>query len=161
MQNQTGPVQTNGNGPPFGADAAAGQGYMIVHAVTVQNAFPLEGAIVTVHYEEGPERFSRKIFKTNADGKTPVIILPAPDKSFSLNPECPHRPYSVYTVSIEFPEFYTNIYKDAQIWPGLGTFLTTNMMPRPVNMRDGFITKIYRIPPPKCYKESPGTGGEG
>ncbi len=145
--------EKNNEQKPLRADTAPARGYLIVQAVTVQDAFPLEGAVVTVYFEEGPERFSRKIYRTNIDGKTPVIELPAPLLQLSLDPQWPLRPYSVYTVSIEFPEFYTNLYKDAQIWPGLGTILTTNMMPRPVNTKDNFITRIYVIPPPTCYQK--------
>lgn len=148
MQNQSIPEETQTvRNPP---DPKDGTGNLVVLVSASLGGFPLNDATVTVYNEEGPEKFQRTSLKTGRDGKTPSLKLPAPILTPEEQYECKMRPYSIYTVSVEYPRFYTNIHKDVQVFADVDSIVNSYMMPLPANIGQGSTTKIYIVPPTRC-----------
>ena len=74
-------------------------GYLIVRASTALGAIPLADAAVTVRGTEPENRDVQYFLKTNSDGNTPRLSLPAPPKSDSVI-EGNARPYALYSVDV-------------------------------------------------------------
>ncbi len=133
------------------ADPKEGNGDLVVLVSTSLGGYPLSNATVTIYNEEGPQKFQRTSLQTGRDGRTPSIKLPAPVLSEQELYECKTRPYSVYTVSVEYPRFYTNIHKDVQVFANIESIVNSYMMPLPANIGQGSTTKIYLVPPTRCF----------
>ena len=133
-----------------------GEGNLLVLVTMSVGGFPLEDAIVSVYNEEGPQKFMRKVLTTNRDGSTPTVTLPAPVLTPQQQYDCKIRPYSVYTVQVEYPRFYTNIHKDVQVFAGIDSIVNSFMMPLPASVGQGSTTKIYVVPPTRCLQPAGG-----
>lgn len=87
-------------------------GYLIVRASTALGAIPLENATVTVRGIEPENEGVRHILKTNSDGNTEKLALPAPPKSNSES-EGNARPYALYAIDVfrdgYIPLFLSNV----------------------------------------------------
>jgi len=149
-------LEGNKKGP---ADSKEGAGTLIVMVSTSAGGYPLANAMVTVFNEEGPQKFKKTVLQTGRDGKTPSITLPAPILSAQELYDCTVRPYSIYTVSVEYPRFYTNIHKDIQIFEKIESIINSYMMPLPANIGQGSTTKIYIVPPTRCIVPIQGQKG--
>lgn len=139
-------------------EPAVGEGKLIVMVTSSAGGYPLANATVSVYDEEGPQKFMKRVLTTDSDGKTPTVALPAPVLTPEQQFECKIRPYSVYTVQVEFPQFYTNIHKDVQVFAGIDSIVNSFMVPLPANIGKGSKTKIYVVPPTRCFR--PAGGGE-
>lgn len=137
-------------------EPAMGEGNLIVLVTTSVAGYPLENATVSVYNEEGPQKFMKKVLTTDRDGKTPTVALPAPLLTPQQEFECKIRPYSVYTVQVEFPRFYANIHKDVQVFANIDSIVNSFMMPLPATVGQGSTTKIYIVPPTRCMQQSGG-----
>lgn len=146
---------------PAGGSVPVGEGSLVVLVTTSDGGYPLEGAVVSVYNEEGTEKFIKtKTLYTDRDGKTQVIRLPAPVLTPEQLYECKIRPYNVYTVAVEYPQFYTNIHKDVQVYAGIESIVNSFMMPLPANIDDASKTKVYIVPPTRCLGPT-GGGANG
>lgn len=148
--------ETPGGGTNNPEEPAMGEGTLIVLVTTSVAGYPLENATVSIYNEEGPQKFMKKVLTTDRDGRTPTISLPAPVLTPQQQYECKIRPYSVYTVQVEFPRFYTNIHKDVQVYATIESILNSFMMPLPADIGRGSTTKIYVVPPTQCYQPAGG-----
>ncbi len=133
-----------------------GKGNLIVLVTTSAGGFPLENATVSVYNEEGPQKFMKKVLSTDRDGRTTTVTLPAPVLTPEQQFACAIRPYSVYTVQVEYPRFYTNIHKDVQVFADVDSIVNSFMMPLPADIGQGSTTKIYVVPPTRCATPSGG-----
>lgn len=140
-------------------DPKEGEGSLVVLVSTLTGGYPLSNATVTVYNEEGPQKFQRTTLQTGRDGSTTTLKLPAPVLTPQEQYECKIRPYAIYTVSVEFPRFYTNIHKDVQVFANIDSIVNSNMMPLPADIGRGSTTKIYIVPPTTCFGPSQGTRG--
>lgn len=146
---------------PAGKGEPAGEGSLVVLVTTSEGGFPIQGATVSVYNEEGEQKFIKaKTLQTDSDGKTPVVQLPAPILTPGQLYECKIRPYNVYTVQVEYPQFYTNIHKDVQVYADIESIVNSFMMPLPANIGDASKTKVYVVPPIQCL-EPTGGGASG
>lgn len=120
------------------------QGYLQVSVSTAQDAIPIEGAVVTVA-EKTPDNAPPVLLytaRTDRSGKTPVLPLAAPPKSSSLQPNG-DRPYAVYTVQVDHPEYQpvaaSNLTIFADVVADLPVYLVplmeTQTLPQPPNAR--------------------------
>ena len=94
-----GSVQPQQGGTPQDTFPTTGTGYLVVQVTTASSAIPLEGAFVTVSYDTENENDVIYELRTDRDGKTARVPLPAPSRSTSQQPEN-SRPFSTYTVSV-------------------------------------------------------------
>lgn len=147
-------VQPDSNQP----SPREGTGNLVVLVSTSSGGFPLSNATVTVYNEEGPQKFQRVSLQTGRDGRTSSLKLPAPVLTPQEQYECKVRPYAIYTVSVEFPRFYTNIHKDVQVFANIESIVNSFMMPLPANIGQGSTTKIYIVPPTRCFGPQPTRG---
>jgi hypothetical protein len=136
-----------------------GVGDLVVFVSTSMGGYPITNATVTVYNEEGPQKFKRVSLQTGRDGKASFPKLPAPVLTPQELYECKTRAYAVYTVSVEYPRFYTNIHKDVQVFANIEAILNSFLMPLPANIGQGSTTKIYLVPPTRCLMTSEGPRG--
>jgi hypothetical protein len=129
--------------PPIEMD----EGFLIVE-VRMPDGAPIPNATITIDSEDGgPIR--NKILKTDPEGRTEMIALPAPAKKYSLTATSVVVPYSQYTVRVQYPGYYTNVYQNAQIFARTTTTQTSRMTLLPPGVKDSSeLEKIYKIPPP-------------
>lgn len=91
------------------------QGSLIVFVLERGRLIPIEGATVTVVYEEAPEAEPRT-FTTDNSGQTDPIVLPAPPLAYSQAPDEP-KPYSEYTITVTKPGYEETIVTGSEILP--------------------------------------------
>lgn len=106
-----------------------------------------------IYSEDEGKPVTNKVLETGIDGNTERIALPAPAKKYSLSATSVVVPYSRYTIRVEFPGYYTNVYKNAQIFADTTTIQESRMDPLPFGVRNApGMEKVYTIP-------TPGPGG--
>ncbi len=91
------------------------QGSLVVFVLEKDRLIPIEGATVTVVYEETPDAEPRS-FTTNSSGQTIPILLPAPPLSYSQDPDEP-KPYADYTVTVTKPGYEETIVTGSEVLP--------------------------------------------
>ncbi len=103
-----------------------------VRAFTSNSAYPVKNALVIVRAKkENGAPATAAVLETDESGKTPLITLETPPKSFSLSPNADGLPYALYDAEISHPNFYTVITRDIQIYPDTTSILPVNMLPLP------------------------------
>lgn len=139
--------------PASSATIEMQEGYLSVRAISSVDDSPLPRATVMIYSEDRGRPQTQKVLETGLDGKTETIALLAPAKKYSLSATSVVVPYSRYTIRVEFPGFYTNVYKNAQIFADTTTTQESRMDPLPFgvkNTRD--MEKVYTIPSPQFPK---------
>ena len=91
------------------------QGSLLVFVLERGRLIPIEGAEVTIVYENAPEAEPRT-FTTDNSGQTELIVLPAPPFSYSQDPDEP-KPYSEYTITVNKPGYEETIVTGSEILP--------------------------------------------
>ena len=94
--------------PESNANKDQNQGYIIIKASTARGAIPLEDASVSIRGSSAENSGIIYSLRTNSDGLTKKIALPAPDRSLSESPGNPF-PYSLWNVDV-FKEGYAPAY---------------------------------------------------
>jgi hypothetical protein len=137
-----------GNQPaPSGRDIEMQDGYLRVRVVSASTEEPLARATVMIYSEEHGEPETQKVLTTGADGNTEKIALSAPAKEYSLLATSVIVPYSRYTIRVEYPGYYTNIYKNAQVFAATTTIQESSMDPLPFGVKNApGMEKVYTIP---------------
>ena len=145
-------VQPQQGGTPQGTFPTTGTGYLVVQVTTASSAIPLEGAFVTVSYDTENENDVIYELRTDRDGKTARVPLPAPSRSTSQQPEN-SRPFSTYTVSVSLLGYENAIYNSVPIFDGITAIQQADLIPVPDNRYpDGFTVKrpnLFETTPPQ------------
>ena len=94
------------------------------------NALPIKGALVLVSREVDEKNELFGVLHTDENGATPVLTLPAPQASDSLNPDI-DMPYEIYYVKASHPGYYTEADRFAQIYGNSHSYMEINMLPLP------------------------------
>lgn len=117
------------NSPP-NTEPYTDQGELQVEASAASRSLAIDLAdVLVLGMVEGKEELVRYL-QTNNSGNTPVITLPAPSRSLSEQPEPSGvRPYGIYTVVVNHPDYYTTIIRDVQIFAGQRSLLPVNLIP--------------------------------
>lgn len=105
-----------------------GIGYLVVNVSTARGALPLEGASVTVSYEEEDNSSVYSVLTTDMSGKTEKLELPAPSRELSEIPGNT-KPYSTYTVSARKDGYYTVTNVGVPIFSGVTSIQPIEMLP--------------------------------
>lgn len=103
-------------------------GYLIVNVSTARGAIPLEGASVTVYYEEPENTSVFSVMTTDRSGKTQKIELPAPRRELSEVPGNT-KPYATYTVAVEKDGYYSVTNVGVPIFDGVTSIQPVEMLP--------------------------------
>ena len=103
-------------------------GTLLVIASVGQEALPLADADVFVSSVMGDQRILLAILRTDENGATPAISLPAPDRELANVPGNP-SPFALYDVLVDHPQYYVEVRKNVQIFGGITSDLLVNMIP--------------------------------
>jgi len=103
-----------------------GSGYLTIKASMENDTVPIEGADVLI---QDANKRTLYTLKTDASGKTEPVMLYAPDKIYSLNPNYNGMPYSTYRVKVSHPGFVNEIVNGVQIFDTVESLQNLNMTP--------------------------------
>ena len=100
--------------------AMTGQGKLVFQVTAAGGAIPLEGAEITLRQSRGPTDMNGDVLSvlySGRDGKTESIPLPAPARSYSLEParDGTPVPYSLYNADVRMEDGYIRIYDVADV----------------------------------------------
>ena len=56
-------------------------------------------------------------------------MLSAPDRAFSESPDSPERPYAVYHVRVDHPQYISETLEDVQLFGGVESILPVGLTP--------------------------------
>ena len=104
-------------------------GYMKINVFTASNAFPVADATVRVYGNEEQNGGFDFSIKTNRNGNTDVIELPAPSASLSMSPNAPEQPFSTYNLEISAQGYYPKTLVDVAIFQGIMSIIPVEMFP--------------------------------
>ena len=116
----------------------SGSGNLVFLVSTARGAIPLEGARISLYNyikADMPHRGDIQYSTVSgSDGKTRSIHLPAPPKDESLQP-AKRLPYATYNAQIELEGYFTQYYVAIQIFDGVTSVQSVNLVPLPENGR--------------------------
>ena len=122
-----------------------GQGKLVFQITTASGAIPLEGAEIIVRKfrseSDGNGGEVVAVLYSGGDGKTEVLTLPAPARSFSLEPakDGAPVPYSLYDAEVNLDNFFTQYYIRIPVFDGITSIQRASLVPLPENgFADGF-----------------------
>jgi hypothetical protein len=104
-------------------------GSFSARAFVASEALPVSGAIVRIYSNDEMNLGYDVSVLTGADGKTPVISLPAPDVSLSLSSGAPESAYATYNIEVTKDGFYPKKIENAAIFASTLSILPLNMVP--------------------------------
>ena len=110
----------------------SGMGYLVVRASTAGGAIPLEGATVTIWNDAyGTEERGgvRHILKTDRDGNTQHISLPAPPRAISYQPG--GIPYAFYHVDVFAQGYYPQHFIRVPVYDTVTSIQNAYLIPLP------------------------------
>lgn len=115
---------------------SVGVGYLIIKAVTGSGALPVAGATVLVrNYAEGGDADSGDLItsmKTDINGNTERLALPAPSKALSQKPGV-IRPYAMYTVDVTADGYGGQQFIGVPIFDGITSVQPVELNSLPAN----------------------------
>lgn len=120
-------------------DTQEGVGYMQISVSSANGAIPLKDATVRI-YEYNPETVASngelvKTLKTDRQGRTELISLPAPPRSSSLYPNS-QKGYSTYNVEAYLNGYYPQQYINVPIFDGITAIQNIRLIPIAENGRE-------------------------
>ena len=105
-------------------------GSLQVRVSTENRAVPLVGAVVTVTRKDGEKAVLVRTMVTDDSGLTPLIDLPAKDRTLSLSPGN-EQPFSAYSVEVIADGYYPKRFIDLPIYGGVTAVQSVSMIPLP------------------------------
>lgn len=107
----------------------SGQGYLQIEVTTASEAVPVRDATVIITESINGMDSLIGMLITDENGKTPIIPLSAPSKSFSEAPDPSERPYSEYNTGIYKQGFYAVPKLTVPIFDGVKSIQPVSMIP--------------------------------
>lgn len=104
-------------------------GTITVKAYTAGGALPVAKTVVRISGADDENKFVEYSLLTDADGITPKITLPAPNKSESLSPGAKEFPYALYDIQVTADGYYQKRINNVALFSGIDTFQPVNMIP--------------------------------
>lgn len=90
-------------------DAKDGNGFLRVRVTQAAGSLPVEGAVVQITEYPAEEMADEGMLlysmRTDRNGLTPTVSLPAPSFSASMTPGAA-QPYAVYNISVTYDGYY-------------------------------------------------------
>lgn len=131
---------------------ASNEGGLRIQVTSTLGMVPVPDASVTIYYADNPESPIQTL-TTDISGQTPIIELPAPPVSYSLEPGSP-RPYSEYAIQVIAPGYETVVISGSEILPNVTSIQPVELPPLEVSEEDteediniGPHTLYYDYPP--------------
>ncbi len=108
----------------------SGVGYLVVKVSTARGAIPLEGAAVNIRAADENASGILYSLRTDSDGLTDKVSLPAPARALSENPENAF-PYATYDIDVFKDGYATLHFTDVAVFEGITSIQGAVMIPRP------------------------------
>ena len=89
-------------------------GFLRINVTSSLGQIPVKDATVSITYTGEPGRVLEEL-TTDESGLTDTIELPAPDISYSLDPESEVQPYSEFTITVTASGYETVIVSGSEI----------------------------------------------
>jgi len=105
------------------------QGFIQISAYTAGGALPVPELSVRISGNEEGNMGVEYSVKTDRNGLTEVIALPAPAVSYSLSPNPAEQPYAKYDVRAVGDGFYEKTIYDVAVFSGIKAVLPLEMIP--------------------------------
>lgn len=121
-------------------------GYIQISAFTAAGALPVPNLNVHISGSEEGNLGVEYSIKTDRNGLTAVVELPAPSVSYSLSPNPAEQPYAKYNVYASQDGFYPKTIYDVAVFGGIKAILPLEMIPDA-----GFTRGVY---PPSSSNKS-------
>lgn len=105
------------------------QGMLRVQVFAADRSFPISGARVTVDVPfltGGREIFSGV---TDADGIADNIVLPAPDRSLSLDENNTAEPFALYNIRVTHPNYAAGEYENIAVFDSVKSIQPVRLVP--------------------------------
>ena len=130
-----------------------GTGFLVVRASTALGAIPLENALVNIRSADPNAPVSEKgaliaSLRTDRDGLSARIALPAPEKALSETPGNA-RPYAVYDVEVSLDGYTSQYFQNLPIFDSITSLQTAEMTPLPEGQRP----ELGQNPPSRVFVE--------
>ncbi len=119
-------------------------GQLTVSVSAANELYPVVGATVVVRAENSENSDALDSSTTDRSGVAKTFTLPAPSASASQEPTAA-IPYAQYRVTITSPDFFDAIIENVQVFGGILTQLSVNLIPLP-ELPNGETSKIVIIP---------------
>lgn len=110
----------------------SGTGYLVVRASTAGGAIPLEGATVKIwnDAQEGEDASDvRYMLRTDRDGNTQHVSLPAPPRVISYTPGS--VPYALYHVDVTAKGYYPQHFVRVPVYDTVTSIQNAYLIPLP------------------------------
>ncbi|MEG2597770.1 MAG: hypothetical protein RR977_05005, partial [Oscillospiraceae bacterium] len=104
-------------------------GTLKVQVMTAQGAVPIPYAQVTVSKKINGQMREFYHRETDQDGIVDHLVLPAPSKNNSQEPNSTKRTYAIYDVLVEHPNYQRELYKDVPVFDGVESIQPVNLTP--------------------------------
>ncbi|MBE6691424.1 MAG: hypothetical protein E7590_09150 [Ruminococcaceae bacterium] len=117
--------------------AAGGTGFLVVQVGTAGNAIPLSGAAVTIRESNSGTVLYE--LRSDRDGRTERVELPAPARALSMSPS-EARPYAVYNIEVRLSGYEKADYQNVPIFDGITAIQQADLRPIPANGTSGDLT---------------------
>jgi hypothetical protein len=103
-------------------------GIITFHVVTSNASIPVEGATVIVRRQETPQELLG-VRVTDLSGQTEPLEVPTRSPALSQTPENTIRPWTGCDVLVEQPEYERVRLYGVQVFPGITTVQTVQLVP--------------------------------
>ena len=135
--------------PALAPQAPDQPGYLLIQVSTAKGAIPIPGASIVISI--GDDLIYN--LTTDTEGKSITMTIMAPSSELSQQPGELARPYSICDATVYFPGYYTNIYKNVQIFPGITSLQNVFLIPLPESQQNERLTIVYDASEHSLYEE--------
>jgi hypothetical protein len=125
----------------------SGTGYLIVRVSTASGAIPVSGATVAVRSGAADDSNDKgsvvQMLRSDRDGNTPRIALPAPPRQNSTQPGS-MVPYATYQIDVVADGFYRQYFTGVPVYDGVTSIQPAALIPLADNPGIDVITETDR-----------------
>ena len=104
------------------------QGTLFIKLESAREALPVQGKVTISQTVDGEVVFEIEL-TTDEDGLTAPVILDAPDRSISLNPNNTQQAYATYDVQASADGYADILAQAVQVYSGVEAYLPISMVP--------------------------------
>ncbi len=107
----------------------SGSGTLYVRAFTASDSLPVENVLVRIRGANEENRLVEYSFLTDRNGLTALIVLPTPEKGYSLSPGAKENPFAVYDIEILGSGFYRKRFFNVAVFADTVSLQPVSMIP--------------------------------
>lgn len=114
--------------PVYCGENLTDSGSLRVILSAARQSIPLADGHISVSCKTKSGETLHYILITDQDGRSPLISLPAPDRSLAQQPQT-DPPYALYDIRIDRDGYVSVLVKNAQVFGGITSIIPVNMTP--------------------------------